>query len=294
MSHNARTLALIASVSLAAPASAQFVLVADQRSVSTEVALEIVDADDGTLNVFGDSDHRTPQQPFTPFTGSVLAFLQPTGTEWATGLAVQDSVSTQSVISASGFVESAVVLGPVGPGSVASSEAVSRYSLVLQIDEPQLIEICSNLVSVSPSPDAGTDARSHVLFNRFDGANAYAYYGYTAQAIPSFPYYSYLRLDPGLYELEFLAQANSTAAGGNPGQAEASYDAFIEWHGQPCTLADVALPMGKLDLNDLTSWVNSYIYSYYVYNPTYDIVRDGIFSLNDISGFVTHFLAGCD
>lgn len=294
MSHDARTLALIASVSLAAPASAQFTLLADQRSVSTEVALELVDPDDGTLNVFGDSDQRTPQQPFTPFTGSVLAFLQPTGTEWATGLAVQDSVSTQSVISASGFVESAVVLGPFGPGTVASSEAVSRYSLVVQIDEPQLIEICSALVSVSPSPDAGTDARVHVRFNRFDGANAYAYYGYSAQAIPAFPYYSFLRLDPGLYELEFLARADSTSTGGNPGQAEASFDAFIEWHGQPCNLADVALPTGKLDLNDITSWVNSYIKGYYVYNPTYDIVRDGIFSLNDISGFVTHFLAGCD
>lgn len=296
MSHNARASALIAVASLAVPASAQFTLLADQRSVSSDVVLELIDPDDGkTLTVHDDSAQSTPQQSFAPFDASVLALVQPNAGDWGSGLAEIDSAASAQGLAASGRVEAQVSLGSAGPGSFATSGSTSRYSVVFQIDNPQLIEICAVIDADSPADGSGTSAESRIVFNRFEGASASVYYTYTSEQVGAVPYYYRLRLEPGLYEMEFSAHAGASTPSGNPGQAQASFEGYITWFGEPCNIADVEPPTGVLDLDDITGWIRGYLGAYDIYNPTYDPAEPfHVFDLSDLSAFVTHFFAGCE
>lgn len=58
----------------------------------------------------------------------------------------------------------------------------------------------------------------------------------------------------------------------------------------PCNAADIALPFGVLDLDD----VNAFILSFLANTPPSDIAPPfGVWDLDDVNLFITEFLAGC-
>lgn len=58
--------------------------------------------------------------------------------------------------------------------------------------------------------------------------------------------------------------------------------------GSPCT-ADIALPVGVLDLGDVNAFVGGFLSQ----NPIADLNEDGVYDLGDLGAFVGGFNAGC-
>jgi hypothetical protein len=284
----------VAAISGAAGAGQPFTLLTDQRSVSAFAAVYPV-YPDGSTAVIEEWDDDAPETPFAEFLGGGWAQIDIGEGDTSFGIAGIESSALADGFSAAGLAMARVTVGSTIPGTRADSSGFSRNSIVFQIDEPQLIEICAVIEASVPADAPGNSAAAEIVFNRFDGINATTHYGYTSSQVEAVPYYDRLRLEPGLYEVEFSAFAEADAdLAGSPVETSASYDAFLTWFGSPCSIADVEPPTGVLDLRDISGWVAGYIGAYDIYNPTYDMNRDGLFDLSDIGGFIAAFLAGCD
>lgn len=58
---------------------------------------------------------------------------------------------------------------------------------------------------------------------------------------------------------------------------------------QPCVAADLAPPLGVLDLAD----VQAFVAGFTTQDPIADVTDDGVFDLADVQAFITAFSAGC-
>lgn len=56
-----------------------------------------------------------------------------------------------------------------------------------------------------------------------------------------------------------------------------------------CNPADIAEPLGLLDLNDVTTFIAAFV----DHDPIADLDSNGLLDLNDVNIFVSSFLAGC-
>jgi hypothetical protein len=222
----------------------------------------------------------------------VLASVNPGGNNWAQALGVQDSSFGDARLDAAGWVEAQGNLATPVPPSHMNSAATSMYTVRFEVDEPALIQLCATIEAESPSPATGTDALARVRVSRVEGDDVETIFEYSSDDVPGVIYYFNLQLEPGVYEQEYLAQASVSATGGNPGQAEASYTAFTEWLGVPCSEFDIAAPTGVLDLNDIAMFIGTYAA---VYTPLVDFAPPfGVYDLSDIQAFIVGFMAGCD
>jgi len=257
--------------------------------------IELTDPDDGVTTYYDeDIDSGAPAADFAPYNESLLALIQE-GSNWGSGRSTQDSTAAAGLIAGSGRVEAQVNLGFAVPPSFANSGSLSIDKLRFGVSEPRLTQICASISADSPSAGAGTYAVARVRVRRVIDGGLAPYFGYSNDDVGPGPYYFSLRLDPGEYEIEFMAQASASTSSGNPGQANAMYEAFIESLGVPCSIADVAVPTGVLDLRDISGWIRGYIGAYDIDNPTYDLATPfGVLDLQDITAFIGAFQSGCD
>lgn len=64
---------------------------------------------------------------------------------------------------------------------------------------------------------------------------------------------------------------------------------LVVWIPDPCGLADLAPPIGLLDLADITFFAEAFLDQ----QPLADLDMNGLFDLSDVVQFVQAFLAGC-
>jgi hypothetical protein len=84
-----------------------------------------------------------------------------------------------------------------------------------------------------------------------------------------------------------------TGGGADPASSDQAYQTllYVGYYddAQGCNAADIALPFGILDLQD----VNTFVSAFTSQDPLADIDDNGIFDLVDINSFANAFLAGC-
>lgn len=73
------------------------------------------------------------------------------------------------------------------------------------------------------------------------------------------------------------------------GPYEQHNNRLIVWVPEPCGLADLAPPLGLLDLADITLFAEAFLNQ----EPLADLDANGLFDLSDVVQFVEAFLAGC-
>ena len=94
--------------------------------------------------------------------------------------------------------------------------------------------------------------------------------------------------EPGVYEATFRVAIVSP--GGEPVAGYEGSEIVLSWNWTPACPADLAEPMGVLDLADVSVFVSGFV----AREPAADLAfPEGVFDLHDIVSFVDAFVGGC-
>lgn len=274
---------IISLAFIAAQAGAQITLVDDLRSVYT-----------GGLFGFGETYEPVfPATDFDPFdvvhTNSYLSDSLSCETQ-------QSSTISGTVLAASGWATVGIDgTNPLSAGSVG--EAVSTFLVGLTVDSSALFRLDATLSYQSPSPDiTGPNSNVRARILRREGLRFFEWFAHTTNdAGPDAGTVSTaVRLEPGeVWYVQFSAFMTAALVSETPYAESGTYEGTLTYLGESCNKADLALPTGVLDLADIMTWVDLFMLSETVRNPSADINDDGVLDLADIAGFVAEFLTGC-
>ena len=271
-----------------AGASAQFSPVQDHRYLYTGGFFTNLD---GTLP--GETfDPMYPSESFAAFDEThAMAYLGGT-LQCSTN---QDSSLSPSVFSASGGA-SVAFDGPNPNPDGSLGEAASFGTVRVSLDAPAIVRLEATLLFEPHDENApGELSRVFARVAEPRGLGFVTYFVVSNEEVGNAagPIGHTIRLDAGEWLLQFAAHVSTVDIAGDPRTESGSYEGTFTYVGEPCSRADLAAPMGVLDLADIMAWVAEFTGSGVVANPTVDFNGDEVFDLADVQGFVGAFVAGC-
>jgi hypothetical protein len=270
--------------------SGQMTLIEDRRSVSTGGFYETLSG--GTLP--GETyDPVFPDADFVRFeVEHRMSYLSGT----VECVATQSSAMAPDILIANGLATiSTTGTSPEPDGSIG--EAGSFFVIGFTVDAPALFILDASLDYATPAPDqTGPWSRVSTGISRLQGLPLVPYMTYGTDDIgrSAGPRTTIVRLDPGEeWFFSLVAAATALDTEGQPYSEACSFTGSLVYLGEPCSRADLALPLGVLDLADILAWVETFLQTDVVANPTVDFNGDDLYDLQDVTGFVDAFAQGC-
>ncbi len=272
-------------------ACGQFVNVSDERTISVTVDMELTDPDDGkTVNFFGDFDSASPAAPFMPFTDIAFARAEDPPINWGQASGGQLSTASATLLKGEGQTASEGALGFAIPPSFMNTSGISLYLVRFDVSEHTLVQLSGSMETVSESQGAGTFGAARIRLSLDDGGPLQPIVSVTIQSVMTAQVDQTLRLAPGSYVLEYLAQSGVFSASGAAPLTTASFDAELAFAGTMCNEADLSAPFGSLDFSDVVA----FLVAFGAAGQTADLAEPfGVFDFSDVVVFLDRFASGC-